>query len=103
MTDANSNINAEQELENERRLFSAGPVMMIIWGNAEQLPVRYVSSNVCDILGYTPEEFTAVSFSYPSIKFSKRTPTSTGGEVNCWHFIKPHKYPKINKLALTLQ
>jgi len=41
----------------ERRIFMAGPVMIIKWGYSVEDPLLYVSENVEKILGYTVEEF----------------------------------------------
>lgn len=41
----------------ERRVFMAGPIMIIKWAYSADDPVLYVSENVEQILGYTVEEF----------------------------------------------
>ncbi len=51
-------------LQEERDLFSGGPVCTIIWGVSENWPVLSVSRNVHEILGYTPEELTDENFRY---------------------------------------
>ncbi len=43
-------------LEQERNMFVTGPVVVFKWENAENWPVEYVSPNVEDVLGYTPNE-----------------------------------------------
>jgi len=43
----------------ERRVFMAGPIMIIKWAFSADDPVLYVSENVEDILGYSVEEFTS--------------------------------------------
>ncbi|MBN1165851.1 MAG: PAS domain S-box protein, partial [Methanospirillaceae archaeon] len=55
---------AEIALQEERDLFSGGPVCTIIWGGRENWPVLSVSRNVHEILGYTPEELTDKNFRY---------------------------------------
>jgi len=41
----------------ERRIFMAGPIMILKWGYSAEDPLLYVSENVEKILGYTVEEF----------------------------------------------
>lgn len=45
----------------ERRIFMAGPIMIIKWALSADHPVLYVSENVEKILGYTVEEFLSES------------------------------------------
>jgi len=52
------------ELQQERELFSSGPVVSIVWGPEPDWPVRQVSSNVVEVLGYTPAEILAPDFNY---------------------------------------
>ncbi|PKL83255.1 MAG: hypothetical protein CVV24_05845 [Ignavibacteriae bacterium HGW-Ignavibacteriae-3] len=47
----------EEELRLERELFVNGPVIMIRWDASPELPIRYISPNVYEILGYKAEEF----------------------------------------------
>ena len=54
-------------LENERNLFSSGPVCTIIWSPSDGWPIRYVSSNISEILGYSKEFLTAEDFLFASI------------------------------------
>ncbi|WP_303787314.1 PAS domain-containing protein [Azovibrio restrictus] len=61
---------ATQALEDERRLFVGGPVLTLVWAPEGGWPVRYVSENVRQVLGYTPEEMQAadkdfVAFIHP--------------------------------------
>ena len=65
--DITARKNAEDALRMERDLFSAGPVMTIVWEARSGWPVRFVSKNCLDILGYRPEELTAQSFLYESL------------------------------------
>jgi PAS domain S-box-containing protein len=58
---------AEEALRAERDLFSAGPVFTIIWEPAEQWPVEYVSGNVMQILGYSPQEMRDPAFRYAAL------------------------------------
>ena len=57
----------EQTLRSERDLFSDGPVITIEWQLIDHWPVRYVSKNVIDILGYTADEMLADDFVYENI------------------------------------
>jgi len=48
-----------KKLEEEKKLFVGGPVVIFKWKAGEKdIPVEYVSPNVRDVFGYTPEEFT---------------------------------------------
>jgi len=58
---------AEAQLKHERDLFTAGPVFTIEWGPQSNWPVRSVSSNVQQILGYLPDELTAPYFNYSDL------------------------------------
>jgi len=58
---------AENALLEERKLFSAGPVFTIIRSDEKKWPIQYISENVADILGYTPEEVKDKAFAYTSI------------------------------------
>ncbi len=48
---------AEEALQEERNLFIAGPNVAFKWKAAEGWPVEYVSPNVLEQFGYTPEYF----------------------------------------------
>ncbi len=58
---------AEEALVLERDLFRAGPVFTIAWDPSENWPVTFVSGNVYDLLGYTPEEMTNADFRYAGL------------------------------------
>jgi len=58
---------AEEALRAERGLFVAGPTVVFRWKAEEGWPVEYVSPNVADQLGYTPEELTSGKILYASI------------------------------------
>ncbi|MBL8679329.1 MAG: PAS domain-containing protein [Myxococcales bacterium] len=51
----------------ERAMFGQGPVVVFRWRNADGWPVDYVSSNVRDVLGYSPDEFVSGAVSYASL------------------------------------
>jgi len=55
---------AEDALRQERDLFAAGPVITISWSPESHWPVTFVSKNVAQILGYTPEQMMEGSFRY---------------------------------------
>lgn len=59
--------NIEDTLAKERKLFSAGPVAILAWEPKSDMPVKYVSSNIEKILGYTKEEMTSPNFEYTSL------------------------------------
>ncbi len=58
---------AEDALRAERDLFAAGPVITISWLPEHHWPVTFVSKNVAQILGYTPEQMMAESFRYAEL------------------------------------
>ncbi|MDX9712625.1 MAG: PAS domain S-box protein [Ignavibacteriaceae bacterium] len=66
-TDITERKKAINELKAERDLFSSGPVSIIIWSPSEDWPVKYVSSNIVEILGYTSEFLTDPKFKYTSL------------------------------------
>ena len=56
------------ELEEERKLFVGGPVVIFKWKAGDyNVPVEYVSPNVKDVFGYTPEEFISGKIVYDDI------------------------------------
>jgi PAS domain S-box-containing protein len=67
-------------MENQEKtdLFLAGPVVIITWDPFKDWSVKYVSKNVRDILGYSPEEMMKGSFSYDGL-------------------VHPEDLPRINK------
>jgi len=67
MTDITKQKNVEEELKKERNLFSAGPVFTIVLDPLENWPVRYVSDNILEILGYSPDEMKDRAFRYASL------------------------------------
>ncbi|MDX2283894.1 MAG: PAS domain-containing protein [Bacteroidia bacterium] len=66
-TDVTERHTALAALRAERDLFSEGPVFTIVWVPAENWPVAYVSENVAQILGYTPEEMRSPAFHYADL------------------------------------
>jgi diguanylate cyclase (GGDEF)-like protein/PAS domain S-box-containing protein len=57
---------AEADLQRERDLLVAGPVVTFRWDVSDEGMVQYVSPNI-SAYGYTPEEFTSGHRSYASI------------------------------------
>lgn len=66
-TDITQQKQHDKTLKEERDLFSSGPVFIITWDASESWPIRYVSANIVDILGYTPEEMYAPGFLYADL------------------------------------
>jgi len=64
ITDITKRKYLEKALQEERDLFSKGPVVTIIWGNDDNWPVHYVSKNCFEILGYSPDEMRGNNFRY---------------------------------------
>ncbi|WP_340099988.1 PAS domain S-box protein [Salinibaculum salinum] len=57
----------EQTLKEERDMFTQGPAVVFNWRDADEWPVEYVSDNVTDVFGYTPEELESGEISYIDI------------------------------------
>ncbi len=55
---------AEDELLAERDLFAGGPVGVLIWEPADGWRVRYASSNIHNLFGYSAEQMCAPTFNY---------------------------------------
>ncbi len=60
-------VRLNSELQAEKHLFIGGPTVVIKWRAAPGWPVEYVSPNVENQLGYSPEEFSGSDFLYESI------------------------------------
>ena len=58
---------SEEALRAERGLFVGGPAVVFKWKAQEGWPVEYVSPNVEDQFGYTPEDFTSGKVQYAAI------------------------------------
>jgi len=61
----------EQTLREQRDMFTQGPAVVFKWKDADGWPVEYVSENVEDVLGYTPDELTTGDVSYGEIIHAK--------------------------------
>lgn len=58
---------ALDQLERERRLFIAGPVVVFRWANAPGWPVEYVSPNVHEVFGWSAAELTSGMLPYADL------------------------------------
>ena len=58
---------AELALQDERRVFIGGPTMAFKWRAVEGWPAEYISPNITDHLGYSPEDFTSGRVPFASI------------------------------------
>jgi len=65
--DITNELATQKSLEIERDLFSDGPVVTIEWSPKGNWPIEYVSKNVIDVIGYTPEEMMAEDFDYAEL------------------------------------
>ena len=54
-------------LEEERDMFAEGPAVVFKWENDEGWPVEYVSENVAEAFGYTPEQLTSGAVPYTDL------------------------------------
>lgn len=74
---------AEQALEKERNLFIGGPSIVFIWKNQADWPVEYVSKNVINHLGYTPDDFIS-------------------GRYRFADFVHPDDWEEVDSFALSM-
>lgn len=58
---------AKESLLKERDLFSQGPVILTVWAPEKDWPVIFVSENLKQILGYSPEEWMDGKFRFTQI------------------------------------
>ncbi len=56
----------EQQVKRERDLFVGGPVAVYIWRSDERRSLEYVSQNISDMLGFSPEEMLEAEFDFAS-------------------------------------
>jgi PAS domain S-box-containing protein len=54
-------------LEEERDMFAEGPAVVFKWRNDDGWPVEYVSENVTETFGYTPEQLTSGTVPYAEL------------------------------------
>ncbi|MBN2232878.1 MAG: PAS domain S-box protein, partial [Deltaproteobacteria bacterium] len=64
MVDISARKRAEAALAVERNLFAAGPVCIVVWDPGGDWPVRHVSANVEQVLGYAPAALMDPAFRY---------------------------------------
>lgn len=57
----------QDALEEEKELFSSGPVITIEWYASEGWPIKYISSNCKYILGYSKDEMQNPTFVYANL------------------------------------
>ena len=67
MLDITDRKQAEERLEQERRLFIGGPTVVFKWRTDYGRSIEYVSPNVLNQFGYTPEELLSPEFEFTSI------------------------------------
>jgi len=58
---------AELRLEEERDMFAAGPAVVFKWEHDDGWPVEYVSENVAETFGYTPEQLRSGEVPYADL------------------------------------
>lgn len=66
-SDISNRKKIEEALRQERDMFICGPVVTFKWKAKENWPVEYVSPNIEQILGYSPEDFHNIRASYSRI------------------------------------
>jgi PAS domain S-box-containing protein len=67
-------------LKNEQAIFREGHTVIFRWKNEEGWPVEYVSENVFEVLGYTPEELKSENPPYIKLIYPEDL-SRVGGEV----------------------
>ncbi len=58
---------ASSNLEQERSMFLAGPVVVFKWRNEDNWPVAFVSPNVREVIGYSTDELVSGAVSYAGL------------------------------------
>jgi PAS domain S-box-containing protein len=58
---------SELYLEEERDMFAQGPAVVFKWQNEDNWPVEYVSENVTETFGYTPEQLQSGEIPYTDL------------------------------------
>ena len=64
LTRLNTLEKAERALKETMDIVNRSPMVVFLWENEERWPVRFVSENVVDLFGYTPEAFISGKISY---------------------------------------
>ena len=98
-----------QQLENEQRVFHRGPVMMIQWPVNGHDPLKYISANVKDILGYEVSDFIDGNILYPDIvhaedraEVEEQVKQCLDSSVETMH-VKPYRLKKHDGSYLWIQ
>ena len=65
--DINERKASEHSLETERDMFAEGPAVVFKWRNEDGWPVEYVSDNVTETFGYTPEQLQSGAVPYDDL------------------------------------
>ncbi|SDF86981.1 PAS domain S-box protein [Halorientalis regularis] len=58
---------SETSLEEERDMFAEGPAVVFKWRNEDGWPVEYVSDNVTETFGYSPEQLQSGTVPYSDL------------------------------------
>jgi PAS domain S-box-containing protein len=58
---------AELALEEERDMFKEGPAIVFKWEDTDGWPIEYVTENVEEVLGYTPDELRSGEIEYADL------------------------------------
>ncbi|OQW93664.1 MAG: hypothetical protein BWK79_09950 [Beggiatoa sp. IS2] len=83
VNDITTRKQAEQALQMERRLFFNGPTVVFKWKNAPGWPVEYVSPNIENQFGYSPNEFLDKRFRYADVIHTDDLTRITNEVVTC--------------------
>ncbi len=59
-----------KKLKQERQMFVQGNVVVFKWKNKQGWPVEYISPNIKNLLGYSPDEIKSDNFVYSDIIFA---------------------------------
>ena len=65
--DVDERKTTEQALKQERDMFTQGPAVVFKWRNEDGWPVEFVSGNVEDVFGYSPDAFTSGDITYREV------------------------------------
>jgi PAS domain S-box-containing protein len=91
---------AEDALRAERGLFVSGPTVVFKWKNREGWPVEYVSPNVADQFGYTPEDLISGKVLYAAIVHPDDL-ARVGAEVSAYSEQGVASYEQLYRIAHT--
>jgi PAS domain S-box len=65
--DITEETESKLELKEEREMFAEGPAIVFKWQNGDGWPVEYVSENVTETFGYTPEQLQSGAVPYADL------------------------------------